>query len=240
MPLVRWRRLLVATACFWIPVIIFSEIATRVHERDDIRFDRSFLTWLNGFSSPGFDTFALLATQLGDSLITAVFIIGLAGVLWVKQRQRQAVFVLAAYGGAGFINFLLKHGFERDRPSLWTTLVTESSYSFPSGHAMLSSAIAFIIILLLWNTRYRWWAVVSGGLYAFIVGATRLYLGVHFPSDVVAGWCVSAAWALITYTIIFKGNFLYRRRNTGNVTKAGRRQAPHAADGVRGQDESAS
>ncbi|MDF2461379.1 MAG: acid phosphatase, partial [Candidatus Saccharibacteria bacterium] len=110
--------------------------------------------------------------------------------------------VVLSVAGAALLNLLLKASFQRDRPDLWESIVTETSYSFPSGHAMASSALAFSVMLVLWETKWRWLAVAVGTIYFVLVGVSRMYLGVHFPSDVVAGWCVSLAWVGIVHRIL--------------------------------------
>lgn len=210
MPLVRWRRLLLVALAFWLPVILFSEIAEEVREQETIHFDAGALVWLNQFASPWLDRLMIIVTDFGGGIAGVLAVVGLAWLLWRQQHYRQAVFAVVAIGGAGAINTLLKLLFARDRPSLWETLIVETTYSFPSGHAMLSSSIAFVLVLLFWHSRYRWWVVAAGTLYVLAIGLTRLYLGVHYPTDIVAGWCVSAAWVAIVATVVFNDSLLRR------------------------------
>ncbi len=212
LPLVRWRRLFVAAVLFWTPVIVFSKIANEVREREVLRFDSDILLWLRSQSTPSLNAAVSAFTELGGVIVVSVSILCLVVYLWTQHRRRMAVFAAAAVGGAGIINFILKHGFERQRPTILTALATESGYSFPSGHAMLSSALALAIILVVWHTAYRWLAIGIGALYILSIGMSRLYLGVHYPTDVLAGWCVSAAWVLIVYTVVLKGGFLLQPR----------------------------
>src|SRR3990167_6860759 len=109
--------------------------------------------------------------------------------------------LLLAGASAGLLNFGLKLLFGRSRPELWTHLVTESSYSFPSGHAMLSSALALALVSIFWGTKYRVTVAIGAALYIAMIGFTRLYLGVHYPSDIIAGWCASFAWVIIVTSI---------------------------------------
>src|SRR5690606_17364220 len=90
----------------------------------------------------------------------------------------------------------------------WPPLAPETSFSFPSGHAMQSMALATALLVLAWNTRWRWPVLLAGAAFTGIVGLSRVYLGVHFPSDVLAGWCASLAWAVGLA-------LLFRRRGRG-------------------------
>jgi undecaprenyl-diphosphatase len=101
------------------------------------------------------------------------------------------------------LNLLLKELFGRDRPTLWETLVTEHGFSFPSGHAMASSALGFSIMVTLWNTRFRVPACIVAGFYIVLVGFSRLYLGVHYPTDVLAGWVLSGTWVILMLYVFY-------------------------------------
>jgi len=92
--------------------------------------------------------------------------------------------------------------FHRDRPTFWHSLITETGYSFPSGHAMISSALIVGLIVLLWNTKWRITSIIVGGFIVLMIGLSRLYLGVHYPTDVVAGWSAGFIWALLVAMIV--------------------------------------
>ena len=98
---------------------------------------------------------------------------------------------------------MLKAIFIRPRPEEWTRIVEETNYSFPSGHAMSSAALAFALIVVTWRTRWRWPVVVVMALYTMMIGLTRLYLGVHYPTDIIGGWFVSAAWVAIVVLMLY-------------------------------------
>jgi membrane-associated phospholipid phosphatase len=195
-------KLFVAALCFWIPVVIFAKIADEVRDKENIFIDSAFLTWLHQFANPTLDTIMVTITNLGSAeAIVAYAFLGVAALLY-KRHRRDATLLLFGVGGAAAINLLLKASFTRTRPELWTSIVTEHSFSFPSGHAMASSALAFSVIAIFWSTRYRWLAVGIMIPYMILVGLSRLYLGVHYPSDVIGGWCVSFAWVLIVTIIV--------------------------------------
>lgn len=200
-----WQRILITFVVFVMPVFIFVKLADEVRDRDTKVLDESILRIINSTASPALDVVMMALTQLGG-LIGALAITGaLLVVLWRKRSYRMTTLLAIGVGGASLLNLLLKTLFQRDRPELWERIVTENSYSFPSGHAMASGALALSLMVIFWPTRWRWWVVAGGGIYMIVIGVTRLYLGVHYPTDVVAGWLVSAAWiAVVTSTLHYR------------------------------------
>src|SRR5690606_4052086 len=112
--------------------------------------------------------------------------IGLVLLLLALRRWRHAVFAAVATGGSALLNIAAKQLFARDRPSLWESIAPETSYSFPSGHAMGSMTLALVLVLLAWHTRARWWVLAAMAVFVPMVGLSRVYLGVHYPSDILA------------------------------------------------------
>jgi undecaprenyl-diphosphatase len=127
-------------------------------------------------------------------VVPAAVVITLA--LLAARRRGNAIFFAVAMVGAGTLNTGAKLVFRRTRPDLWLSPAPEHTYSFPSGHSMGSMALVAALAVLAWPTRWRWWAIVLGGAFTLLVGCSRIYLGVHFPSDVVAGWSASLVWVL--------------------------------------------
>ena len=200
MPILLSRRALLIAALFWIPVGAFLGLADEVKEGDTLPFDRGVLEWIHAhIYSQGLNPYVVSLTTIGGVLGTTVIVAGGLVLLLARGYRRSAAFVLAVVGGTELVNSILKAIFIRDRPSLFDRIVLENSFSFPSGHAMMSSALAFTVIVLAWRTRFRWPVTVVAVLYFLGVSFTRLYLGVHYPTDVIAGWCVSAAWVATMY-----------------------------------------
>lgn len=187
-------RLVVAFVVLLLPIFLFVELAEEVKENETIQLDEAILRAINSFASSELDTAAVIITQLGGIIGTSVLTIGIAVLLWGRAKRRMATLLVTGVAGAGLLNLLLKAVFQRDRPNLWERLVTENTHSFPSGHAMASSALALSLIVIFWPTRWRWLVISIAGLFMAVIGFTRLYLGVHYPSDILAGWVVSAAW----------------------------------------------
>lgn len=152
------------------------------------------------------------ATALGGYTVVALVTLAVVGYLLLSRHYRTTAMVLAAAAGGGLVNHLLKAVFGRARPEIVPHLTTVGSPSFPSGHAMLSAAVYLALAVLLARILRRRWAkiyVVSVGLATTgVVGFTRVYLGVHYPSDVLGGWLAGIAWALACGTA---SELLYRR-----------------------------
>lgn len=188
----------------------FVKLAGEVHEQETLGIDNAILHWVHSAASPLLDTLVPHITNVGGPLGTVILTTLITGLFLWKRQVRRGLLIFLAVAGATVLNVILKAFFERPRPDLWDRLVVEHSYSFPSGHAMASAALGLALIAALWTSRYRWLAVVAGLSYMLIISATRLYLGVHYPSDVVAGWLVSAAWAAVVaatlYTRFAKGS----------------------------------
>ena len=97
---------------------------------------------------------------------------------------------------SGLLNLLAKLLFHRDRPSLWESSTSELYFSFPSGHAMLSMTLVVALTLLVPRNPWRSLFLFGGVMLAIEIGWTRLYLGVHYPSDILGGWALAIAWAI--------------------------------------------
>ena len=159
--------------------------------------------WINAHGNSVLDWVFVNFTNLGGAKFIAIVSVIIVAFLIYKKLYYRALLMLVAVGGAGLLNLILKGMFERTRPDLWIHLVDEKSFSFPSGHAMASSAFAFAVIALLWGSKWQPIAIGAGVLYVFFVGFSRLYLGVHFPTDVIAGWALSLAWVSVVTGLIY-------------------------------------
>jgi undecaprenyl-diphosphatase len=209
-------HILVATlVLFWAPVVVFSKLAGEIVEREQITLDITILYWIHNLSTPWLDKFFLIITNLGGvvSIISATLL--LLTYLIYKRQWYAALVLFMTVGGAAVANLTLKMLFHRDRPSLWHPAIVETSFSFPSGHAMLSAALIMSIIFIVWKTRLRLTSIIIGAPLLFLIGISRLYLGVHYPSDIVAGWCASLTWAVIVVIVI---NRLAHHRNATSLT----------------------
>jgi len=204
-------RLLIALVLFMVCVLVFAKLAWDVRERETLPLDTSILTWIHTFSAPWLDTTARLTTQLGGSLLVPIFTLILTGWLWIKRYHNHALLIFVGVGGASVLSLALKALFARSRPELWHHLVHETSFSFPSGHALASAALAASIVAALWFTRWRIVAIIVGAVYVLVIGFTRLYLGVHYPTDILAGWLVAVAWVAAVAVIFLTSPLSLKR-----------------------------
>lgn len=215
----RWRSTVTTTrlapgaaaALILVPLLVFGVLAVEVARQGSFAFDRTVMLWVHGATTPWLTDAATFASLLGGKGVPVAAALT-ALVLCIRRRWVDAGFVLAAYFAASRINVALKALFERTRPDFWEHLSAENTFSFPSGHAMGSMSIAAPLVVLTWGTRYRWPVLVAAAFYVLAVGASRVYLGVHFPSDVIAGWCVTVAVVAVFVLILQAASQRIRRR----------------------------
>ncbi|KEF42572.1 MAG: hypothetical protein ER33_04715 [Cyanobium sp. CACIAM 14] len=167
-------------------------------------FDTRFLLWLHGWASPGLDRLMLGLTRLGDPVVVLPVVVLALGWFLGRRRWREALMLLVSCTGALLLNQGLKVLFARPRPELWPALIRESSYSFPSGHA-LGSLVLFGFLAAVLAHAYPHLARWIGGLVSaliLLIGLSRLYLGVHYPTDVAAGYAVGALWLVLCLRVL--------------------------------------
>lgn len=144
-------------------------------------------------------------TSLGGWTVLAVVTAVVLAYLLATARAGAAALVFASVIGGALLSTALKIGFARPRPDLVDHLVNVSSASFPSGHAMLSAATYLTLGALLARTETR--RTVRGLIFGvavtltLLIGVSRVYLGVHYPTDVLAGWCMGGAWAMVCWMV---------------------------------------
>jgi undecaprenyl-diphosphatase len=177
-----------------LPLWLFGSFAEDVVEKEPFAFDQPILMAVHSHVTPLFDALMYFFTQAGSALVLVPLVVVVFGLLMRRGKRAPATFWAVSVAGAVLINFLCKQAFGRIRPDLWVSRVHETTYSFPSGHAMASMAVATALTFLLWKTRWRWIMLAGGAVFVFMVGVSRVYWGVHYPSDILAGWAASLAW----------------------------------------------
>ncbi|MEJ7807712.1 MAG: phosphatase PAP2 family protein [Telluria sp.] len=192
----RHGTLLGLFVCVLVPLILFGLLADAVHDKQPFAFDQPIMAALHARSTPLLD-----ALMVGASVAAGPY--GLLGfnlaiffyVLW-RRKMHAATFWVLATGGALLLNLLTKAIFQRTRPSFWESIAPEFSYSFPSGHAMCSMATAAALVVLFRRSQWRTHVTAIAVFCVLMVGVARPYLGVHYPSDILAGWTAALAWVV--------------------------------------------
>jgi membrane-associated phospholipid phosphatase len=184
------------------PLWIFGALAEGVRDRAGFAWDVFLLRAIHGYATPSRDAVMMVITGLGGAQGMAPLCALALLVLLVRRRPRAALFLALAYGGALVLNGLGKLVFHRARPTLWVSPAPADGYGFPSTHAMGSMALLAALVVLAWPTRWHWPAGLVGGLVVAVVGFSRLYLGVHYPSDVVAAWAAALAWVVGLHLVL--------------------------------------
>jgi len=207
-----WRFVLLFVGVL-LPLAGFVALADEVHELESIYFDAPLLWKMHGLHSPGLDQFFVLLSKLGYEWFLIPADVLIVAVLVWRKRWREASFVAICFVGSALLNMGSKRFFQRDRPSLWESIAPESTFSFPSGHAMGSMTLAVTLVLLAWNTRWRWPVALSVVTFAVLVSLSRVYLGVHYPSDILAGWCAALVWVVGCFLVMFRRRHPWRHRH---------------------------
>lgn len=189
-----------------LPLAGFVVIAGDIHEAEALHFDDALLWRMRGLASPQLDAFFILMSKLGYQWgVIPLDVLVVALLAW-QRHWRNALFAATAFVGSAVLNLSSKQLFQRERPSLWESIAPESTFSFPSGHAMGSMTLAATVVFLAWPTRWRWPALLGAALFVPLVGLSRVHLGVHYPSDILGGWCAALVWVCGVHAL------MYRRR----------------------------
>ncbi len=188
----------------------FGLIADEVIEGDTLAFDRAVLLALrtpgdptDPIGPPWFEEAMRDITALGSFSLLAIFVVLVLLYLWLVGRARTAWFILFAVLGGTIISNGLKAFFNRARPD-FADVTRVFTASFPSGHAALSAVVFLTLGAMLAEAaperRLKVFYLTVAIVLTVVVGLSRIYLGVHYPTDVLAGWSIGAAWALLCTT----------------------------------------
>ena len=184
----------------------FGLIVDEQIREEETSNDERLAEWLHGRATdPLTDVFRAITT-LGNFMTLVVVTLIAVAVLWRRRERTDAVFVALAFLGAQVLSSGMKLGFQRERPFFPDPLATESTFSFPSGHALVSLAvygsIALVLARRLPRRLDRILLLGTTALLVLAIGFSRLYLGVHFLSDVLAGFAAGAAWLALLYVAL--------------------------------------
>ncbi len=205
---------------------VFAEIADEVREGEHLAVEEQIMLLFregeppHPIGPPWLAEVARDVTALGSVAVLTALIVLVAGFLAFSRRFAAAIFVAVASAGGLGLNSALKTLFDRERPDEQLRLIEIHSLSFPSGHAMLSAIIyltlAVLLTRLVERRREKTYLLGTALLLSFFVGLSRVFLGVHYPTDVIAGWAAGVAWAQICWLAV---HLIDRRRLADGAAK---------------------
>jgi membrane-associated phospholipid phosphatase len=211
--------LLISLAVALCAILFFTWLASEVLENETLAFDEGVRAFIHSQASPSLSFIMRLVTQLGSALWLIVSGLCLAVSFTMVKWWRGVALFIVTMAGAVTLNITLKLIFRRARPDSYFETPLPSSYSFPSGHALLSlcfyGMIAFIIARSMSTSTTRFFIWTIAALIVGLIGFSRVYLGVHYPTDVVASYAVALAWVLT----VSVGDHLYTRRHNNHIEK---------------------
>lgn len=214
----------------------FVSLADEVREGESLRLDRAILLAFRDTRDPSIplgpgwvQEAARDVTGLGGVFVLTSITICAALYLWLTGRRHVALLVVVAIGGGTLMSSLLKLGFDRARPDIVPHAMRVYTASFPSAHAMMSATTYLTLGALLArihaSLRVKLFFLILAVALTLLIGLSRIYLGVHWPSDVLAGWCMGAAWACLCWYVAL---LLQRRGQVEPERGPGLERAPNA------------
>jgi undecaprenyl-diphosphatase len=205
--IVRWvaHRLTVVAAA-WLAaglalsafvIWAFTQLADVVIEGDSRAFDRAVLLWIHTTFPNWLDGPMRIVTALGYYWFVLLLLVVIVIFFYQRGWRLSAILLLVSTAGSAVLTTVLKSVFQRARPELFDSGYHASFYSFPSGHATVAVGLyGMLTVVLAYRLRgtARWAVAVSGILVVVLIGFSRLYLGVHYPTDVAAGYLAALLW----------------------------------------------
>lgn len=181
-------------------LFLFAWLAEEVLEGDTEAFDETVRAFVHGFAGEWLTGFMSFLTILGSTLFLSIVFICVFIIFYLIKWKRDAVLLTVTMVGAVILNFVLKVSFARPRPVPFFDTPLPASYSFPSGHALFAvcfyGALAWLVVARMRERSIKiliWFLAVP---IVLLIGLSRIYLGVHYPSDVIAGYAAAIIWVL--------------------------------------------
>ncbi|WP_162805793.1 phosphatase PAP2 family protein [Sporosarcina sp. PTS2304] len=187
----------------WLMCILFAGffafIARSIHLHTITSFDDPIIDVVQGMEAPWLTTIMKTFTTIGSTTIVVLLSLSALAILFWKKHRAQAVLLVSVIAGTGILNQVLKFIFKRERPD-FHRLIDIGGFSFPSGHTMMAFSLYTILAYIVWrNLQFTWsrtLVVIVAVFMTSMIAVSRIYLGVHFPSDIVGGVLASALWLI--------------------------------------------
>jgi undecaprenyl-diphosphatase len=200
-------KIIVAILLFLLTLFVFVYIADEIVLEHETGFDQAIMGAISNYHSDTLTSVMKIFTFFGSQFFLLPAYVILIGYYLIKKRTRLAINIGAIGLTSSAVLFSLKYAFKRNRP-LDPLIQHVAGFSFPSGHSFSSFTFYGLIAYILWQTNIsKSWKVLSTVflfLLASLVAFSRVYLQVHFPSDVVAGFCLSMVWLILSFWVISK------------------------------------
>lgn len=209
-----------------IALLVIAKLGSEIGEGEVPAFDAALLRAARGSFLGGKGPTAVMLglTAIGNNVTLIVLVAAVSGYFAAGRRWTTALYLVAATSLGGLMTTALKAFFQRGRPDVVEHLVATNSASFPSGHAM-NSAVVFLTIAVVLareaeRRAQRAYLLVVALLLVILIGASRVVAGVHWPTDVLAGWIVGAAWAITCALLMAAARGRRTLRHAGTLGKA--------------------
>jgi len=200
-------KILLVSVLFIASLFIFALIANEAVLENEKIFDDKIFAFFSSFSTAGFIQMMKVFTFFGSSYFLLPAYLVLIGYFFIKRKPTYAIDIAIIAVSSTALMELLKRIFHRQRPTL-PIIKGITSYSFPSGHALSAfifcSILVFIVRDAVWRNTYKWMASVLLMLFALMIGVSRIALKVHYPTDVIASYCLGIVWVIVSLYLLKK------------------------------------
>jgi undecaprenyl-diphosphatase len=189
--------------------LLFVYIATTISNKSIAHFDTSIIRFVQGMETPWLTSIMKFFTTLGNTKsVIGIALIAFVLLYFAFRYRQQAFLFIIIIGGTVVLNALLKNYFKRERPEIHR-IMNANGFSFPSGHSMIAFSLYTIIVYIAWRNvktgLSRTLLILFAAFMILMTGISRIYVGVHYPSDVVGGFAASGLW--VTFAIIVYGAY---------------------------------
>ncbi len=198
--------LIIGLVALFVNAVMIVKLSATLIREDFFSFDKAVISTVRSFSSETMDAVMVFITELGSSFTLGTLLLVGMILLFLKRKDKLAsLFFFLVVAGGGLVNSLLKNLFERERPNV-NRLIEIDGFSFPSGHSMGSMLFYGFLVYLLFRSQQSMQRKIGLGILICIIilliGISRIYLGVHYPSDVLAGFIAGFIWLSICIIVL--------------------------------------